>query len=67
MTNRITFTQQRRLVSENPRIVEYRFSDRPDEVFTNLDDLKKHRGLTMEQLRQTVQILPAAPNESSPQ
>jgi hypothetical protein len=67
MTNRITFTQQRRLVSENPRIVEYRFSDRPDEVFNSLDDLRKHRGLTEEQLRQTVQTLPATPNELPPQ
>ena len=47
-----------RLVSENPRIVEYCFSDRPDEIFTDLDLLREHRGLTEAQLKATGIILP---------
>jgi hypothetical protein len=47
-----------RLASENPRIVEYCFSDRPDEIFTDVDLLKEHRGLTEEELRQTVTVAP---------
>jgi len=51
-----TFTLQRKLVSENPRVVDYRFSDRPDEIFTDYKLLQKHRGLTDEQLQQTITI-----------
>ena len=43
-----------RLASENPRIVEYCFSDRPDEIFTDRDLLRKHRGLSHEELKQTI-------------
>jgi hypothetical protein len=53
----ITFKLRHRLASENPRIVEYSFSDRPDEIFTDRDLLMKHRGLTHEELRQTVTII----------
>jgi len=35
---------------------EYRFSDRLDEVFPTKDELLAHRGLTPEQLRQTIKI-----------
>jgi hypothetical protein len=52
-----TFTLRHRLASENPRIVEYSFSDRPDEIFTDRDLLMKHRGLTHEELKQTVTII----------
>jgi hypothetical protein len=47
-----------RLASENPRIVEYCFSDRPDEIFTDVDLLKEHRGLTDEKLQQTITVAP---------
>jgi hypothetical protein len=53
-----TITLRHRLASEDPRIVEYCFSDRPDEVFTDLDLLREHRGLTKAQLKATATILP---------
>lgn len=56
--HRITFKLRHRLASANPRVIEYSFSDRPDEIFTDRDLLMKHRGLTLEQLKQTVTILP---------
>ena len=52
----ITFKEQRRLASENPRVVEYRYSDRPDEIFTDRKLLQKNRGLTDEQVQQTMTI-----------
>jgi hypothetical protein len=57
-SHHITFKLRHRLASENPRIVEYCFSDRPDEIFTDRDLLIKHRGLTHEELQQTVTIIP---------
>ena len=51
-----TFTLQHKLVSENPRVIEYRYSDRPDEIFTDHKLLQKHRGLTNEQVQQTITI-----------
>ena len=55
---RHTFTLMHRLASKEPRVVEYCFSDRPDEVFTDRDLLRKHRGLTEAQLRSTVTVSP---------
>ena len=57
-SHHITFTLRHRLASANPRIVEYSFSDRPDEIFTDRDLLMKHRGLTLEELKQTVTVIP---------
>lgn len=45
-SHHITFNLMHRLASENPRIIEYCFSDRPDEIFTDRDLLMKHRGFT---------------------
>ena len=53
-----TFVLCHRLASEDPRIVEYCFSDKPDEIFTDLDLLREHRGLTEAQLKATGTILP---------
>ena len=53
-----TFVLCHRLASEDPRIVEYCFSDKPDEIFTDLDLLREHRGLTEAQLRSTVTVSP---------
>ena len=55
-SHRITFKLMHRLASENPRIVEYCFSDRPDEIFTDRELLLKNRGLTDEQVQQTMTI-----------
>jgi hypothetical protein len=64
----ITFKLRHRLVSENPRVVEYCFSDRPDEVFTDHALLRKHRGLTHEELLQTVTVIQTArPYDTTPQ
>jgi hypothetical protein len=52
----ITFTLRHRLASENPRVIEYCYSDRPDEIFTDHKLLQKHRGLTDEQVQQTITI-----------
>jgi len=52
----LTFTLQHRLASENPRVIEYCYSDRPDEIFTDHKLLQKHRGLTDEQVQQTINI-----------
>lgn len=46
-SHHITYKLMHRLASENPRIIEYCFSDRPDEIFTDRDLLMKHRGLTL--------------------
>jgi hypothetical protein len=51
-----TFTLRHRLASENPRVIEYCYSDRPDEIFTDHKLLQKHRGLTDEQVQQTITI-----------
>ena len=61
-SHHITLKLRHRLASANPRIVEYSFSDRPDEIFTDRDLLMKHRGLTLEELRQTVIISPRPHN-----
>jgi hypothetical protein len=43
-----TFQLQHRLASENPRVVEFRFSDKPDEVFRDRAELFRSRGLREE-------------------
>lgn len=56
-SHHITFKIMHRLASENPRIVEYCFSDRPDEIFTDRDLLMRHRGLNSEELKQTLTFI----------
>jgi hypothetical protein len=41
---------QSRSTPENPHVIEYRFSDRPNEVFTGLELLLIHRGFSFEQI-----------------
>lgn len=41
---------QSRRTPENPHVIEYRFSDRPNEVFTGLELLLIHRGFSFEQI-----------------
>ena len=45
---------QSRRTLENPHVVEYRFSDRPNEVFTGLELLLIHRGFSFEQIVRAV-------------
>jgi len=59
--NSIKFTETKSLLYlEHARTadgVRYRFSDRPDEIFQNVDELKAHRGLSGESLRNTVRTI----------
>ena len=41
---------QSRSTPENPHVIEYRFSDRPNEVFLGLELLLIHRGFSFEQI-----------------
>lgn len=61
-TGPITFSLQRRRTDAG---VEYRFSDRPDEVFPTAEELAAHRGLPLEQLHQTVTIITPNPKHES--
>lgn len=57
-----TFSLQHRRTDTG---IEYRFSDRPDEVFPTAEDLAAHRGLTDEQLCRTVKIITPDTNHES--
>ena len=41
---------QSRRTPENPHVIEYRFSDRPNEVFKGLEPLLIHRGFSFEEI-----------------
>lgn len=53
-TTRDCIVLQSRRTPENLHVIEYRFSDRPNEVFTGLELLLIHRGFTFEQIARAV-------------